>query len=314
MKTIAENLQIIKDSIEAIKQAIIDKGGTVNGNITTYANAIRNLENNFDDNGHNYKVVFQDDTVIDPRNTITKIIIPAKIKIIGPYSFSEYYQLQSVVFESDSELTSIGESAFDNCQSLTSINIPEGVTSIGNSAFNGCSSISSINIPENVTSIGDYAFEYCESLENITIPASVTSIGGSAFKGCMNLTDLTCNAVTPPTIGSSYTFYGVNKSIPVYVPADSVEAYKAANYWKDFTNIQARLITFSVGSVEYQAEEGITWEEWINEYGYQFDFTIRNNSVCYGLNPIIDSSSESVYINDIIQKDGFYNTFSGGAN
>lgn len=43
MKTIAENLQIIKDSTEAIKQAIIDKGGVITGNITTYADAIRGL-------------------------------------------------------------------------------------------------------------------------------------------------------------------------------------------------------------------------------------------------------------------------------
>ncbi len=287
MKTIAENLQIIKDSTEAIKQAIIDKGGTIEGDITTYANAIRNLENNFDDNGHNYKVVVQDNTIIDPRNTITKIIIPAKIKIIGSEAFAEYYQLQYIDFESDSELTSIGEFAFASCESLTSITLPASVTeiengafasctgltsitipensqltSIGNDVFSNCNSLQSITIPENVTSIGEFAFadcnsltsinipvgvtnielsafSYCNSLTTINIPEDVTSIGDQAFAGCTGLTSITCNAVTPPTIDGSYTFYSVNKSIPIYVPADSIEVYKAANYWKDFTNIQA---------------------------------------------------------------------------
>ena len=61
--------------------------------------------------------------------------------------------------------------------------IQEGVTSIGNSAFSGCSSLTDITIPESVTNIEDSAFEYCSSLTDITIPGSVTSIGDCAFYG-----------------------------------------------------------------------------------------------------------------------------------
>ena len=84
-------------------------------------------------------------------------------------------------------VTSIGDSAFYYCSSLTSITIPNSVTSIGDGAFWDCSSLTSITIPESVTSIGDSAFYYCFSLTSITIPNSVASIGEGAFRKCSSL-------------------------------------------------------------------------------------------------------------------------------
>ena len=94
-------------------------------------------------------------------------------------------------------------------------------------------------IPEGVTSIVWGAFQNCYNLKSISIPESVTNIGGIAFFECIGLTAITCEATTPPTIGNSNTFGQVDKSIPVYVPAGSVEAYKVAEGWSEFTNIQA---------------------------------------------------------------------------
>ena len=87
-------------------------------------------------------------------------------------------------------VTSIGELAFRDCSSLTSITIPEGVARIGDRAFYYCNNLSSISLPMSVTSIGNAAFCYCEKLKSITIPEGVVSIGNGAFSGCYNLTSI----------------------------------------------------------------------------------------------------------------------------
>ena len=73
-------------------------------------------------------------------------------------------------------VTTIGASAFYNCDGLTSVVIPEGVTTIGASAFLYCDGLTSVTIPEGVTTIGDQAFYVCSGLTSVTIPNSVTTI------------------------------------------------------------------------------------------------------------------------------------------
>ena len=85
-------------------------------------------------------------------------------------------------------IQSIGESAFDDCASLSSITLPDSLTSIGDYAFSYCASLSSITLPEGLTSIGNWAFSSCDSLSSITLPDSLTSIGIGAFFDCASLT------------------------------------------------------------------------------------------------------------------------------
>ncbi len=113
-------------------------------------------------------------------------------------------------------VTSIGNGAFQECKSLTSVTIPNSVTSIGWATFVGCSSLTSITIPNSVTSIGRGAFRYCSSLTSVTIPNSVTSIGNAAFLGCESLTSVTIpNSVT--SIGW-YAFVGCTSLTSITIP------------------------------------------------------------------------------------------------
>ena len=135
---------------------------------------------------------------------ITSIVDPFYGQPIE-YSLSdngEYYSVSGVLDSKASNIEipatidgkpvkHISDSAFKDCENITSIIIPNGIISIGSSAFEGCKSLTSVVIPNSVTSIGDSAFDACTSLTNIVIPDSVASIGDSVFMWCHSLTSVT---------------------------------------------------------------------------------------------------------------------------
>ena len=189
---------------------------------------------------------------------LTSIDIPNSVTYIGYEAFCDCYDLATLKI--GNHVDEIGDFAFSNCVSLTSVNIPNSVTYIAHGAFQGCSAMTELTIPNCVTFIGPVAFGACSSLTNViipnsltslsdgifsgclalasvTIPSSVTEIGEWAFDGCSAMTAIHCWALEPPTAFS--TTFGDCYGAVLYVHAEVLEAYRQADYWRNFAMIQA---------------------------------------------------------------------------
>ena len=173
----------------------ITAGSEDNGYVGYYAKRVETEPSESyvytDENGY---VIYYDGKVkalINYTGNETKLTIPDDITELNCFALSDCYNITSVTFGENSQLTSIGEGAFNWCESLESITIPDSVLNIGDSAFAECTALESITIPDSVLSIGYSAFEGCTALKNITIPGSVLSIGYSAFEECTALKSIT---------------------------------------------------------------------------------------------------------------------------
>lgn len=123
----------------------------------------------------------------DYREQIKSVSIENGITRIGAEAFVLTGITQINIPES---VTSIGDRAFNACNSLTNVTIPGTVESIGVGAFIGCENLARVTLKEGVESIGDYAFAECDALTEVTVPYSVTAIGTGAFENDALLTDV----------------------------------------------------------------------------------------------------------------------------
>jgi len=164
-----------------------------------------------DANNPNYSsdskgVLFNKDktTLIQAPGAIVNYTIPDSVTTIGNSAFYYCTSLTSVTI--GNSVTTIGYSAFYYCTSLTSVTMGNSVTTIGYSAFSYCYDLTSVTMGNSVTTIGEYAFYYCISLTSVTMGNSVTTIGEYAFYYCISLTSVTIgNRVT--TIGNAAFYY-----------------------------------------------------------------------------------------------------------
>ena len=186
---------------------------------------------------------------------LTSISIPYSVTSIGGSAFTRCTSLKRVTIPSS--VTSIGSNPFGDCSSLlgfygkfaskdnrclivdgglvsfapaglTEYTIPDGVVTIGFRAFWDADLLTEITIPD---SIEKYAFYVCRSLRGIVLPEGLAHIGESAFYYCQSLKEVYCKAVTPPTGVDHYTFKENNRDRTIYVPNESVNAYKQAPGW-----------------------------------------------------------------------------------
>lgn len=152
-------------------------------------------------------------------------------------TIADWFLAQStlVTVNLGSNVETISDETFKNYSGLTSIYLPDSIKYIGKNAFQNCTSLTSIRIPTYYTmELKDYVFSNCRSITSVEIRDNITKIGDRAFNECSSLSSVTVLATTPPTLGN-YAFYNTN-NCPIYVPQQSVEAYKTASGWSTYTD------------------------------------------------------------------------------
>lgn len=203
---------------------------------------------------------------------LKSVTLPDHIISIEDYAFSNCKKLSSIHLPNS--VTYIRKCAFSH-SGLTSIDIPKNVEKIASDAFWACDNVKTIRvaasnlnycsendalftkdksqlikyasgkgdtqygIPDHVKCIAGSAFRGSDSLEAICIPESVTKIEQNAFQDCSRLTYITCYATTPPEVDKS-AFKNVPLSeATLYVPINSIDAYKNSTGWMAFGKIRS---------------------------------------------------------------------------
>lgn len=186
--------------------------------------------------------------------SLQSIYIPNSVTLIEQQAFSGCESLYYVYFPNS--IDSIGYNVFNGCTRLTtpvyndhlfaymhpaftgSYIMPHGIETIAGGAFMNCTGMNSITFPNTLKKIEMWAFLGCTDLQDLTIPSSVIRIGSYAFSNCTSLSFIQCEAAIPPVCPEADEYYQINTTIPVYVPSESVGAYKTAPWWNIFSNIR----------------------------------------------------------------------------
>ena len=191
---------------------------------------------------------------------LRSIIIPDGVKSVEGFAFQSCTNLESITIPPS--LTYFGGDVFIQCDQLKSVHISDfnawcnieykKISNTQNPLYyahhlylNG-NELTQVTIPKEITKINKFAFQGC-NLSSVKIPNTITSIGDYAFNRCNSLVNVSVEKETPLDINSN-TFSN-RENITLYVPAGSIAAYKAANYWKDF-NVTGTPIEFTDDAVE----------------------------------------------------------------
>ena len=140
-----------------------------------------------------------------------------------------------------------GYSPFYRNTSLESVTITDKETEISENEFYGCTNLKNVTLGDGIEAIGSYAFSGCAALEDFTFGSSLDSIGKEAFSDCTAMTRLVSRTAIPPVCGPQ-ALDDINKwTCKLYVPDASIDAYKAADQWKEF---------FFITDIAHAVEDG----------------------------------------------------------
>ena len=179
-------------------------------------------------------------------SNLTTIYVPSTINSIAVNCFYNCPLLKNVYFNGtpDEYLnlpnvnrmpSSINTLRYFDGSLVTDL-VVDTATTIPVNMFYGSSTLTTAYLGNSVTTINGDAFAYCSNLVTVDIGTGITYIGGETFYNCYALTSLTIRATTPPTFGSLMFGYGSRPNMKIYVPAESLEAYKTAANLSQYAN------------------------------------------------------------------------------
>ena len=183
---------------------------------------------------------------------------------IPNYMFDYCPLLSSLTINADIETINTG--AFQNCDGLHNIVLPDSVTSIANYAFNGCDNLETITFSQNLSTIGQEAFHNCYALDNVVFPESLTSIGQSAFEGCSSITSLSI----PGNVTYFYRAFRYCTSLQsVTFPTSATFTKIADSAFSGCTNLTTTSIPANVTKIQQNAFSGCGFTQMPEGWGRQ---------------------------------------------
>ena len=249
MATIAENIQTLRSIKSDIKNAIIQKGGSVTDAFGTYAQAITNLPSG-GGGGTEIEDAFVTRTLSVYSND--------RVSVVGNYAFASCKFLSTVNLP---KVISLSFYAFAYCSALQSIDVPF-CRFVHFNTFASCYILSTVNLPI-CSYVNDRGFNYCSALQSIDLPLCehlgsntffncsrllivktplCTNIGSYAFQGCINLTQVYLNSVSTVATIQLNTFRNCSNLTSVYVPSSLVDAFKTAPNW---SSISTKIVAYT---------------------------------------------------------------------
>jgi hypothetical protein len=150
---------------------------------------------------------------------LDELTMPASVKTLGIEVFRECGNLEKVVFEEGTAMTTLTDRTFINCRKLKDVTLRGTTSTLGKSIFEGCT-----------------------SLTNVFLPEGVSTISQQAFKGCTGIYEIYNLNNTPQTITAN-VFEGLTLSkINLYVPPTRKSAYEAKDVWKNFNVKESKAV------------------------------------------------------------------------
>ena len=258
------------------------------------------------------------------RNLIS-VTIGNSVTSIGEEAFSYCYGLTSVRIEEGESTLPLRNDVFSSCplttlylgrnisytvsnsstpfsgkKKLSAVTIGNNVTNIGEYLFYGCSALASVTILESCKTIQRNAFRDCNNLQELTLPSTCIACYDYSFNGCTSLQKINCQAETPPAVYANTFSSSIYTKATLNVPEGCADKYKAANIWKEFTNMTvggvvpdepkqcaAPVITYADGKLQCICEtEGAKFKYMLTDTDIKTEYTDMNNgsvnlSACY---------------------------------